>query len=110
MKSKLLIVLAFLVGLGCGLVYSFWEQITYAALNAQDHVQVMQEIEVVPNVTTAQKAFIPKHYGKVIGMENVGKATMMWLEAANGTIRRVQVSFWEDEIILDDKVVVIERR
>jgi len=110
MNKKWIIGILLSVMLIFALAYTFWDCIMYRVLVAQDQVQAMQEIQVTPNVTTAQKAFIPKNYGRVVGVENVGKSTMLWLEAANGTIRRVQVSFWKDDIILDDKVVIIERR
>jgi len=73
-------------------------------------VQLMEEIEIMPNLQDAEKAIIPAEYGALKGVENVGSSTMLWFESSDGTIRRINVSFWEDEIILDNRVVVINRR
>ena len=110
MQLKWFIVGAIIIIVAAVSLYIFNEKAIINSLNADDQIQAMQEISVVPNVTTAQKAYIPQSFGKVVGVENVGKATMIWFEAANGTVRRVQVSFWENEVILDDKVLAIRRR
>ena len=73
-------------------------------------LQEMQEVSVRPNVPDAGQAAIPSDYGRMVGVEAVGKATMLWFEGADGTIRRVHVSFWEEEISLDDQVIAIPRR
>lgn len=72
--------------------------------------QVMTEMPVSPNLNDAGSAGIPRHYGQLRGLENVGRSTMLWFEADDGTIRRVQVSFWDDEVILDDQAVTIRRQ
>ena len=79
-------------------------------LTAQEKYQKMSEINVNPNIPEAGKAIIPENFGELKGIENVGRSTMLWFESRDGTIRRVNISFWEDEIILDDLVVVIKRR
>ena len=82
----------------------------YSPGKAWAQMQDMREVSVRPNTSAATKAAIPTYYGRMAGVEAVGKATMLWFEGADGTIRRVHVSFWEDEIILDDQVVIIPRR
>ena len=78
--------------------------------HAWAQLQNMQEVSVGPNTSAATTAAIPTYYGHMVGVEAVGRATMLWFESADGTIRRVHVSFWKDEIILDDQVVTIPRR
>ena len=108
-SKKLFVGLIILVIIGA-MMYTIKINIRQNTAAADEQIQAMQEIAVTPNATNADKAFIPQSYGKLVGIENVGKSTMLWFEAANGTVRRVQVSFWEKDIILDDKVVIIERR
>ena len=79
-------------------------------LNAQQNYQKMSEIKIKSNTLDNVKAVIPESYGKLKGIESVGRSTMLWLESDDGTIRRVNLSFWEDGIILDDLVVVINRK
>ncbi len=110
MKSKKLFVGLLILLVIAAMMYTIKINIRSNAVSADEQIQAMQEIQITPNITSADKAYIPQNYGRFVGLENVGKSTMLWFEAANGTIRRVQVSFWEKDIILDDKVVTIERR
>ena len=110
MNSKKLFAGFLILAVIGAMMYTIQINIRHNTASADEEIQAMQEIPVSPNATNADKAFIPQSYGKLVGIENVGKSTMLWFEAANGTVRRVQVSFWEKDIILDDKVVVIERR
>ena len=79
-------------------------------VNAQQNHQKLSEIIVKSNVLNDVKAVVPEDYGELKGIENVGRSTMLWFESEDGTIRRINLSFWENEIILDDLVVVIERK
>ncbi|MFC1562963.1 hypothetical protein ACFL4Z_02830 [candidate division KSB1 bacterium] len=79
-------------------------------IKAQQHYQKMSEVKIKANMLNDVKAVIPENYGKLRGVENIGRSTMLWFESEDGTIRRVNLSFWEDGIILDDLVVVIERK
>ncbi len=78
-------------------------------VNAQQNYQKLSEIKVKSNVLNNIQAMIPEKYGELKGIEGVGKSTMLWFESEDGIIRRINLSFWEDEIILDDLVVTIER-
>ena len=82
---------------------------TRAPAQADRGRQQMTDVSVTPNLPGAAQAGVPRAFGALRGVENVGRSTMLWFEAADGTIRRVQVSFWEDEIILDNQAVTIER-
>ena len=78
-------------------------------VNAQQNNQKLLEVKVKSNVLDNVQAMIPENYGEIKGVESVGKSTMLWFESEDGTIRRMNLSFWEDEIILDNLVVTIKR-
>ena len=103
---KVFVVLIFIL-----FIINFYIIFLYAPrITAQEKYQNMSEVSVNPNVSDAVRAVIPESYGELKGIENVGRSTMLWFESKDRTIRRVNLSFWEDEIILDNLVVVIKRR
>ena len=103
---KIFVIFLFIV-----LLVNFYVVFFYTNLViAQQKYQKMSEMKVSPNIRNAGLAIIPESYGSLKGVENVGKSTMLWFESKDGTIRRVNLSFWENEVILDDVAIVIERK
>ena len=68
-------------------------------------VQTLSETVVSPNLAGVGQAIIPDHYGRLVSVESVGRSTMLWFQADTGVIRRMQLSFWEGEVILDNNAL-----